>query len=292
MREQEQVSMKDKVALVTGASGGIGKEIARGLARTGATVVIGARDAARGDAAREEIARDTGNPGVHVMVVDVAEPASVRAFARAFEARHDRLHVLVNNAGAWFTDRRTNSAGRELTFATNVLGPYALTALLAGRLRAGAPARVVNVVSSFASDYDVDDLDFARRAFDGFKAYGQSKAALRLQTWSFAKALEAAGVTVNAAAPGFVRTGFNRNAKGFMATMINLSARLFAVSPAKGAATPLWAATAPALAQVTGKYFDGLREKDGGFHDAAMIQALDERCRALLGPVISTAAAA
>src|SRR6185437_5418695 len=100
------VDMKGKITLVTGATGGIGKEIARGLARMGATVILGARNEERGKAAEEEIAKDTGNNAVSTMIVDVASIASMRRFASAFSAKHDKLHVLVNNAGAWFTDRR------------------------------------------------------------------------------------------------------------------------------------------------------------------------------------------
>lgn len=283
MTTHELADMKGKIALVTGATGGIGKEIARSLAAMGATVVIGARTEAKGAAARSEIAAATGNEDVHVMCVDVAEIESVKAFAAAFEKRFEKLHVLVNNAGAWFTDRRTNQAGRELTFATNVLGPFALTLTLEKALRAAAPSRVVNVVSSFAGDYEADDLDYSRRSFDGFKAYSQSKAALRMQTWAFAERFAGSGVSVNAAAPGFVRTDFNRNAKGFMAAMIGFSSIFFGTTPAKGAKTPAWVATDPSLSKATGKYFDAMKEKDGKWNDAQQIADLQRRCSAIIG---------
>ncbi|MEP7122547.1 MAG: SDR family NAD(P)-dependent oxidoreductase [Byssovorax sp.] len=276
------VDMAGKVALVTGATSGIGKEIARGLARLGATVILGVRSPERGDAAREEITKETGNTSVSVLPVDVAEAASIRGFAAAFRQRFDKLHVLVNNAGAWFTDRRTSQGGVELTLATNVLGPHLLTSLLLEPLRAAAPSRVVNVVSSFASDYDATDLQFERRKFDGLKVYSQSKQAFRMLTWGLATQLAGSGVTANAAAPGFVRTDFNANAKGFTATMINLSARLFAVSPAKGADTPLWVAVAPELEAVTGKYFEGRKEKDGKFRETEPIADLERRLELLL----------
>ena len=276
------VDMSGKVAVVTGASSGIGKEIARGLARMGATVVLAVRSREKGDATRDELAGETGSKSVSVLQVDVADPRSIRAFAEAFRGKFDRLHVLVNNAGAWYTDRRASPAGRELTFATNVLGPHLVTQVLEGPLRAAAPSRVVNVVSSFASDYDATDLEFERRKFDGFKAYGASKQALRMLTWGMATRLEGSGVTANAAAPGFVRTDFNANARGFVATMINLSARLFAVSPARGADTPLWCAVAPELSAVTGKYFEDRKEKDGKFHEPGPIADLERRCEELL----------
>jgi len=273
--------MTGKIAIVTGATAGIGKEIARGLAVMGATVVIGARSAERGEAARAEIVASTQNPNVEVLLVDVAEPASVRAFVERFRARHDRLDVLVNNAGVWFTDRRQNSQGHELTFSTNVVGPWLLTSLLEEPLRAAAPSRVVNVVSGLADHYDGGDLLYTRRKYDGFKVYAQSKAAERMITWGLADRLAQAGVTVNAAAPGFVKTDFNREAKGFMAGMIDLMARLFADSPEKGAATPLWAATSPDLDGVTGRYFDAKKEKERRFDDPTQIAHVERACAEL-----------
>ncbi len=265
-----------KLAVVTGATAGIGKEIARGLQARGATVVTGARDPARGERVRSEL------PGLVALPLDVASIASVRDFAAELRVRHPRIHLLVNNAGAWFTDRRESPDGYELTFATNVLGPHLLSALLHDALVAAAPARVVNVVSGFASNYDPEDLMFARRPYDGFKAYGQSKQALRMLTWGLAERLAGTGVIANAAAPGFVRTEFNRNARGFTAAMIGLSSRFFAVSPEKGAETPLYVACAPELAGQSGKFFDGKREKDGRFRDPAAIRDLEERCQRML----------
>ncbi len=278
-----------KTALVTGATGGIGKEIARGLARMGATVVIGARNVDKGEAARAEIAASTGNSKISVMKLDVADLDSIRAFAPAFAAAHPKLDVLVNNAGAWFSDRRESPQGHELTFATNVLGPHLLTSLLLDGLRAAGHSRVVNVVSSIAGNYDADDLLFSKRKFDGFKAYAQSKQALRMLSWGLAERVKNDGVTVNAAAPGFVKTDFNQNASGFTAMMINLSAKLFAVTAEKGADTPLWVAAAPELQDATAKYFEARKERDGKFRDAGPIADLEKRCDALVGAGSATA---
>ena len=266
---------------MTGATSGIGKEIARGLAKLGATVVIGARNAQHGEAARDELARDTGNANVSVMALDVADMKSVRAFAAAFGERP--LHILVNNAGAWFSERRLSPDGHELTLATDVLGPHLLTSLLLPRLRASGPARIVNIVSALAGNYEADDLQFQRRKFDGFKAYAQAKQALRMLTWGLAARLAGDKVTANTASPGFVRTDFNQNVHGFVATMINLSAKLFAVQPAEGADTPLWVAAAPELESATAKYFEARKEKDGKFRDPAAIADLERRCDELVG---------
>jgi NAD(P)-dependent dehydrogenase (short-subunit alcohol dehydrogenase family) len=245
-------------------------------------VIVGARSEERGKAARDEIAKETGNDGVSTMIVDVASIASVRAFGDAFRQKHDKLHVLVNNAGAWFTDRRESPDGHELTFATNVLGPHLLCSLLDAPLRAAAPSRIVNVVSAMASNYDGNDLDWKSRSYDGMKAYGASKQALRMLTWAQATRLTGSGVTANAAAPGFVKTDFNQNAKGFTPFLINLFLKIMGVTADKGADTPLWAAVAPELEGVTGKFFDARTEKDGKFREPAPITELEKLCGAMV----------
>jgi NAD(P)-dependent dehydrogenase (short-subunit alcohol dehydrogenase family) len=277
--------MSGKVAVVTGATGGIGKEIARGLVRLGCTVVIGARDARRGEAARVELGA-AGDGGVSVLPLDVSDQSSVRSFAA--ELRRvlrggigQGLDVLVNNAGAWFTDRRRSSDGLELTLATNVLGPHLLTELLLDDLRAAGSARVVNVVSAITGDYDPTDLQFTTRRYDGYKAYAQSKQALTMLTWGLATRMAGQGVSANTAEPGFVRTAFNANAHGPRATMINVMARLFAVSAAKGADTPLWAASAPELDGVTGRSFAGRKERPPKFTEPGPIAELEHLCVAL-----------
>jgi len=281
MTAELKVDMKGKVAVVTGATAGIGKEIARGLARMGATLVIGARSPERAKAAVDDIRETTGNSSITVLDLDVAEAGSIRAFAKAFSEKFDKLDVLVNNAGAWFTDKRENSRGCELTFATNVLGPYLLTEVLAEPL-AKAKGRVVNLASAFASDYDPEDLEFKKRSFDGFKAYKASKQALRMLTWGQAAALGKKGVMVNAASPGFVKTEMNRNAHGFTAAMINFSAKLFADTPAGGADTPLWVAVSPELAGVSAKFYEKRKEKQSEFREAEPIADLERRCSALV----------
>src|SRR5215472_14734894 len=181
-------SLTGRTAIVTGATGGIGLEIASGLAGRGATVVIGARTAERGGAAAAAIA-PAGGVRPSVLAVDVADQTSVRAFATAFADKYGALDILVNNAGAWFSERRQSPDGLELTLATNVIGPHLLTELLLDRLKAAGAARLVNIVSSIQGSYDVSDLQFTRRPYDGFKAYGQSKRALSLLTVGLASRL-------------------------------------------------------------------------------------------------------
>ena len=270
------VDLKGKTAIVTGASAGIGKEIARGLLANGAHVIFAVRNVEKG----QGVAKELGGSST-VMEVDTSSPASIRKFAAEVKAKFPKVHLLINNAGAWYTDRRQSPEGKELTFATNVLGPWLITEELAPLLKASAPARVVNVVSAFASDYDVNDLEFTTRKFDGFKAYGASKLAARMITWAAAKRLQGSGVTVNAAAPGFIKSDFNKNAKGFTATMINFSAALFADSPAQGGDAITWVAIAPEIEGQTSKFFDRRKEKDGKYSDPAAIAALESKLQAM-----------
>jgi NAD(P)-dependent dehydrogenase (short-subunit alcohol dehydrogenase family) len=273
------MNMAGRIALVTGATSGIGTEIARGLARLGATVVVTSRDPARGAEVRAELASFApARESVVVMPLDVADVASVRSFATALGERYHKLDVLVNNAGAWFSDRRESVDGIELTFATNVVGPYLLSELLSPLLGAAGHARVVNIGSSIAGNYDATDLNFTTRRYSGWHAYAQSKQAIRMVTWGQAARLAESGTTANVVAPGFVRTGLNRNAHGAQVAFINMFAKLFAVSPARGAETPLWAAVDPALADVTGKYLVGRKAKEGGFADPAALADLEHRC--------------
>jgi NAD(P)-dependent dehydrogenase (short-subunit alcohol dehydrogenase family) len=244
------------------------------------TVVIGARSIERGEAAAAEIAASSNGaaPAPVVMKVDMADLGSIRSFAASVGSRFAEVNVLVNNAGAWFTDRRVSSDGIELTFATNVLGPHLLTELLSPRLRASSRGRVVNLVSSFAGSYDGSDLQSARTPYDGGKAYAQSKQALEMLTWGFAARMADSGVTANCAEPGFVRTDLNRHASGLRTNMINISVRLFGVTPAKGADTPLWVATAPELDGVTGKCFAKRKAKADQFREPAAIADLERAC--------------
>lgn len=271
-----KVDLKGKTALVTGASAGIGKEIARGLLGMGAHVIFGVRNVEKG----QGVAKELGGTST-VLQVDTSSPASIKKLAAEVKAKFPAIHILVNNAGAWFSDKRSSPEGKELTFATNVLGPFVLSEELLPLLEAGKPSRIVNVVSGFASDYDAGDLELTRRKFDGFKAYGQSKLAARMITWGLASRVAGRGITVNAAAPGFVKTDFNQNARGLVAGMINFSAKLFADTPAQGGDSITWAAVAPELEGQTGKYFDRRREKDGKYSDPAAIADLEEKLRAM-----------
>lgn len=270
-----------KIAVVTGATRGIGKEIARGLLGQGMTVVIGARDAEIGEAVSRELVVEADGGTVEVLPLDLSSMASVRSFARAVSTSHPALHLLINNAGAWFNERRESPDGHEATLATNVLGPYLLTKLLMPQLRSSA-ARVITTTSSTVGNYDPSDLEFSRRPYDSFKAYKQSKQIARMMTWILARRADGSAVTVNTVGPGTVKTEFLNSASGFSAKLMALAVKVIGVTPAQGAVTPLWAALAPGLVGVTGRFFEGKREKNGRFHDRAQLDALEKLLDAMI----------
>ncbi len=251
--------MQGKVILVTGANSGIGKETARELARRGATVVVGARSEPKGKAAAQEIAASTGRDDVGLLLVDLADLDSVRAAAADFEARYDRLDVLVNNAGLVLMDRRTTKHGHESTFGINHLGPFLLTELLKARLTAAAPARVVNLSSgghSMSRGLDWDDLHREQKGYGGLAAYGDSKLCNILHAKELNRRWAGSGVTAYAVHPGVVRTGFaaDGDAPGWFGWLI-AATKWFYLTPAKGARTSIHCATAPLEQLEPGGYY-------------------------------------
>jgi retinol dehydrogenase-12/retinol dehydrogenase-13 len=264
--------------VVTGANAGLGRATALGLARLGARVVLACRDAGRGERARAEIAAESGQAALEVMVVDLARPASIRGFARDLAARHPRLDVLVNNAGVWQSRRTETPEGLETTWATNVLGYFLLTELLKPALQAAGRARVVNVASEFAGGLDLGDVGFERRPFDGRAAYQQSKQADRMLTWAQARRLAGTGVTANAMHPGFVATEIFRKGGGLLGWAVSAYARWKARPPAQGADTIVWLAASPEVAGRTGGFFVNRRERDCRFRGESGEEALWALC--------------
>jgi NAD(P)-dependent dehydrogenase (short-subunit alcohol dehydrogenase family) len=255
-----------RVGLITGATGGMGKVVATELARRGATVVLVARDRARGESVRGEIAAATGNTRVDLLLADLTEFADVRRLAGEFRARYRELHVLVNNAGAFATEHALNREGVERNLAINYFSPFLLTGLLLDPLQAGAPARIVNVGSAaMAKRLDLDDLGAGTRPI-GRRGYATAKLALLMSGYALARRLDGRGVTVNTLHPGVTATGIGGDAvprplRPLLALAKAAATRLSLVAtPEEGARTTILLATAPELAAVTGEYFVAGRE--------------------------------
>jgi NAD(P)-dependent dehydrogenase (short-subunit alcohol dehydrogenase family) len=273
MRES---SMQGKVCLVTGATGGIGRETAKGLAERGARVVIVGRNADKVTRTISAITSETGNPQVEGLVGDLSVQAEVRRVAREFLASHDRLHVLVNNAGMFYWNRELTPDGIERTFALNHLGYFLLTELLLPALKAGAPSRIINVASDAhrSAHLDFSDLQNAKK-YSGIRAYSQSKLANVMFTYELARRLEGTGVTANALHPGFVASGFARNNGPIVRFFMDTLLRPMQISVEKGAQTSIYLATSPEVEGVSGKYFD--RCKPVPSNDASYNKADQQR---------------
>jgi retinol dehydrogenase-14 len=247
--------MVGRTVLVTGGTGGIGKATALGLARLGAHVAITGRHPTRTEDAVREV-RAAGGGQVDAFVADLSSQSEVRRLAGEVLGRLPRIDVLVNNVGGYWNTRHLTADGLERTFALNHLAPFLLTHLLLDRLKAGAPARVVTVASNAhkLGHIDFDDLQ-GGRAYSDARAYNQSKLANVLFSYELARRLKGSSVTANALHPGVVRTRFGAEDPAGARRLLVPLLWPFMKSPARGAATSIHVASAPELAEVSGRYF-------------------------------------
>lgn len=250
--------MKDKICLVTGATSGIGKATALGLARMGASVVIVGRDRERGEASRDEIRKLSGNSKVDLLLADLSSQGAIRQLVADFIAQYTQLHVLVNNAGVAPMKRTVTEDGIETIFAVNYLAPFLLTNLLLGTLKESAPARVVNVAGDFHRKATIhfDDL-MSEKEYNNTQANNQAKLALILFTYELSRRLAGTNVTANCLHPGAVATDapLKDPDLSLFSRMLYRLVRLFFASPEKGAETSIFLAASPDVEGITGKYF-------------------------------------
>jgi retinol dehydrogenase 14 len=267
--------MSGRTVLVTGATSGIGRATARGLARQGAQVALVGRDRSRTEAATDEI-RAAGGRAVP-FVADLSAQAEVRRLAREALDRLPRLDVLVNNVGGFWSTRRTTADGLEHTLAVNHLAPFLLTALLLERLLRSPSARIVNVASDAErlGRIDFDDLQ-GERSYDGSRAYNQSKLANVLFTYELARRLRGRRITANAVHPGLVSTSFGAEDPGTVQRVLVPFMRPFMGTPERGAEASIRVASSPELDGVTGQFMTrkGPRKSSPGSHDLATASRL------------------
>lgn len=246
-----RVDLRGKVCAVTGANSGLGEAAATALAARGAKVWLLCRDPERADAAARRITQATGNPLVLPAIVDLSSLESVRAFAAGF--METRLDVLVHNAGILPAGRQESADGIELTFATNVVGPFLLTHLMLPLLQAAPQGRLVTVSSGgmYPARLDLSDWQQKKKTFDGVAAYALTKRAEVVLSEMWARKLAGTKVTSNAMHPGWADTpGVEKSIPRFYSLM---KGRLR--TPAEGADTAVWLAAAPRLASTSGKFF-------------------------------------
>lgn len=254
-------NMTGRVALVTGATGGIGRAAARRLGSLGATVVVTGRNRDRGRAAVADIER-AGGDSVFFRA-DFAEMSTVRALADTFRDRYDHLDVLVNNAACSRDKRQITDDGHEETFAVNHLAPYLLTHDLADRLRASAPSRIVNTSSTVHRRGELDFDDRQLGNYDALDAYARSKLANVLFTYELATRLDS--VAANAVHPGFIpgsRLYRDASLPVRVFTAIASWVPFVGTSVEEAADGLVYLAAAPEAAEVSGAYFDGCERAD------------------------------
>jgi len=282
--------MSGKVILITGATRGIGRMAAHGIAPTGATIVVVGRDQARVDTLISELQPIAGCGPLHGEVCDLTDQADVRALVDRFKTRFDRLDVLVNNAGAIFTKKVNTVDGFERTWALNHNAYFLLTTLLQDILRSTGGARVVSTASDAHRPGKMhwDDLQFERRGTKaGWSTYCQSKLANILFTRELSRRLDGSGVTANCLHPGFVNTGFSRN-NGFMARLLMTISRPFQRKDTKGAETVVWLAVSEEAEELTGEYCHNCKPakptgRARNDEDAARLWGLSEEMTGTVG---------
>jgi len=244
--------MDGKVIFVTGSTDGIGKQTARELVKTGATILLHGRNSSLGNNILELIKKESNSPHVELYIADFSSLKQVRQLAEQICKNHSRLDVLVNNAGVYMRNRQLTENGFETTFAVNHLASFLLTNLLLDLLRKSAPARIINVSSMAhrSARFDLDNLQ-GEKHFEPYDTYSRSKLANLLFTYKLARRLANPGVTVNALHPGVIATKMLKVSFGFMGG-----------SPAtEGAARISHLIITPGLEKVSGKYFVNDKEQ-------------------------------
>ncbi len=257
--EAEPPDMRGTTVLVTGATSGLGRAAAEGFGQLGASVRLLSRDRARGEHARAQIATRSGSEDVHVDICDLGDLGSVRALAERLLRAGQPIDVLVNNAGVLPGERALSPDGIELTFATNVLGPFLLSKLLTKPLGAGSSGRIINVSSGgmYTQRLHVEDLQMEHEDFDGTVAYARSKRAQVILTELSAQRLAPCGISVHAMHPGWADTpGLESSLPGFykLTKPLLRDAR-------QGADTIVWLGSAPAEELGSGGFWHDRRRR-------------------------------
>lgn len=248
-----ETSLRGKVALVTGGSGGIGRFVAAGLAERGATVIIVGRDEARGRSAVATMAQATGN--AHFFRADLSLLSEVRRLTLHLLTNYSRLDLLVHSAGFVAAQRRLTAEGHEINWVTNYLSRFLLTNLLLERLQESAPARVVNIAAPGVSG-SIDFGDLAgERKIGGLKGLTQAQFANDVFTVELARRLHGTGVTATAVNPGLVDTDIRCDFPPLVRGLMWLAFRPFLHQPEKAAEAPLQLATAPEYERANGGLF-------------------------------------
>lgn len=271
--------IEGKTCLITGSTSGIGKQIAIGLAKLKANVVLVGRKKARCEATLQEIrgnvSTDLNKNRISYLLADLSSQASIHQLAKEFLAAHERLDVLVNNAGVFLPQRFTTVDGIEYTFAVNHLAPFLLTNLLFERIKASSPSRIITTssVAHRGAQINFNDLQFEKRRYNAVKAYKQSKLANILFTKELSRRSNGSGITSNCFHPGGVRTNLVQSGPWYY-RLIWAIVSPFLISAWRGADTAIYLASSSEVQGISGKYFVKRKEvrlsDSADDHDAAV----------------------
>lgn len=269
--------MKDKIVLITGATSGIGKATAIGLAKLGAEIVFTARNKEKAEQTKNEILVQVPAAKISWLLCDLSSLQSIKNCAEEYKTKHTKLDVLINNAGIWITEELISKDGFEMTFAVNHLAPFLLTNLLLDTIKATPKSRIVNLSSGlhYQGKFNSNDLENKQSKFSGFQNYNNSKLYNALFTKQLSGLLKNSGVIVNCLHPGVVKTSLFDTAGGFARTILSL----FMITPEKGAKTSIYLASSPEVEKITGEYFDKCKVKKAAptvYDENAQQQLWDE----------------
>ena len=256
--------MKNKTIIITGANSGIGLATAKALAQTGAKIIMTARNVIKGREALKEVKNSSKNSDVHLQIMDLASLDSIHNASREILGKHERIDILINNAGLMSLKRNETVDGFEEQFGVNHLGHFLLTNLLVSRIEQSAKqhgeARIIFLSSGAhqrTKGIDFDDLGWQKRKFEGFTAYADSKLANILTANEIARRYSGSRIFTHSLAPGAVKTNIYKNdsIKGIKLLLAKLAFAIIGISPEKGAATSVFLATSPEAIKVNGKYW-------------------------------------
>jgi len=251
------MDMNKKICLITGATSGIGRAVAKGIAELGYTVVMVCRDPNKGDSVKKEIIDATGNNEIFLLTADLSLQKSIRKLVDEFKKKFNRLDVLINNAGGIFGKRILTEEGIEYTFALNHIAYFLLTHLLLDVLKKSAPSRIINVASEGHRFHGIDLENLqGEKGYSGLRAYDQSKLCNILFTYELARRLHGTGVTVNCLHPGMVDSNFGKTASLWFRLLVKIGKPIL-ITPERAARAIIYLASSPDVEAITGKYFIG-----------------------------------
>ena len=252
--------MQCKTVFITGANSGIGKASSMALAKMGARVLMHARDEAKGNLAREEIIKESGNKDIDLFICDLADLEQVRGMAERINLKYPQIDVLINNAGIITRTRQETVQGFEYQFGVNHLSHFLLSQLLIDKIRKSPSGRIINVSSAahFAGKIHFDDINLSRN-YTNFRAYSQAKLANILFTNALCHRLQAEGITANSLHPGLVGTRFAHARDPKKSNLLMLWSRVFMISPEKGAETSVYLASSSEVEDRSGQYYKKMK---------------------------------